>query len=560
MKLSSSSTAETLLQKYAEGERDFSGSVLNECALSGAQLSHIVLQRASLKVVNLSTANLSHSNLRGAILNVSRMSGVNLSQADLQRAQLNVTNLIRAVLIGANLTNASLIRAELLRADLSNADLTNANLQEADLREARLRWANLDSANLNHGNLRHSSLLGANLTNIQANSADLEHAKLNGASLMAAELRHANLQRADLSGANLRGVNLRWANLSGADLRDADLTDAKLSGADLTGAQLEGAILEGTILVHADLSRSNLRRVRCVGSDLSGATLTGAQMYGIIAYDVQTIDIVCDWIDLSPLADQTQHRYFNAGIDVHTFLNQRPPQVKIVVDTALTWEANTALAAFYERIAKGCAVFSCPPEIQLTNRRTELTFIAEDEMRLSAIAYLAVLPFQDGKAIHTTLLTLMSQGREQASQSFAWDEAHRELHRAIESLQRNGWDGEQLLLPDLPFFAASTYVKLGNASGRSLDLYRNPQFGTRNLQTTDGIFSLEASFVATPSWEDYWAFLSPIGSSLDSNGKVPKRDQPIERGAALAEKARGQESRKREEHYNKRPASERERH
>jgi len=78
---SASDAATTLLQKYAQGERDFSGISLNECTLSGAKLPQIILRGADLKVVNLSTANLCQSDLQGAVLNVSRLSGANLSQA-----------------------------------------------------------------------------------------------------------------------------------------------------------------------------------------------------------------------------------------------------------------------------------------------------------------------------------------------------------------------------------------------------------------------------------------------------------------------------------------------
>lgn len=507
----SSNPAATLLQKYAAGERDFSYITLNECILAGAKLPSIVLTGASLKVVNFSTANLSHSDLRQAILNVSRLSGANLSQAQLQQAHLNVANLIRAILVGANLSQASLIRAELLRADLSNANLTRAILQEADLREARLRWANLSGANLSRANLRGSSLLGANLNYVQANSATLEGARLRGASLIAAELRHSNLGAADLSGANLRGANLRWANLSGVNLCEADLTDAKLSGANLTGAQLEGATLANTTFVHADLHRANLRDVYCVGSDLSGATLTGAHLHGAVAYDIETTDLVCEWLDLSPQGDQSQPRYFNTGDDIHTFLNHRPPQVKVVTDMTLTAGAHAALAMIFEQLGKVSSVFSQPPNIELTHRRTTLTFMAEHEMNLPAIAYLATWPFQDGKTIQQTLISLMTQGLEQPEPSFAQTESHRELQTVVELLHKCDLATLRKTADAHPFFAAPLQVTLTNTHGRSLELYQNPRFGIRYLPPADGIFPIEAGFWPAPSLADYWAFLSATG-------------------------------------------------
>ncbi len=496
----------TLLDKYAQGERDFSNAQLNECVLSGKKLPDIILRSADLNVANLSNANLSQGDLQAAVLNVSRLSGVNLSQANLQAAQMNVANLIQAILVGADLTRASLIRSELLRADLSNANLTQANLQEADLREVRLRWSNLTRANLSRSNLRKSSLIGANLSNTQAHSANLEGADLNNAVMVGMECRHGNLCTANLSGTNLRGANLRWANLTGANLKDADLTDAKLSGADLTGAQLEGAILENTILVHADLSRANLRHTRCVGADLSGATITGVQMQGAIVYDVQTAELVCEWIDLSPYGDQSQRRHFNTGQDVHTFLNQRPAQVVVTVDGVMTLAAHAALATAFAQLADVSPVLSRPPNIEVTNRHTQLACMTDDEIGLSAIAYLATLPFHDGPAIHDILNTLHREGVSQSSRPFALDEADRELDRVKTMLKKQDLSSLKDLIADHAFFTWPLQVKLMNARGSSLELYVNPQFGVRRTSSRYGTPPTDVGKLYQPNLENYLAF------------------------------------------------------
>ena len=500
--------AAILLKKYAEGERDFSDIILNECTLSGAKIPHIILQRACLKVVNLSTANLSHANLQQAILNVSRLSGANLSRSQLQQAQLNVANLIRAVLVGADLTAASLIRAELLRADLSNATLSHANLQEADLREARLRWARLDRANLSQCNLRNSSLLGADLTAAQLYSVSLEGANLSGAVLIEAELRHANLQSANLSGANLRGVNLRWADLSGANLQEADLTDAKLSGANLMGAQLTGATLENTTLVHADLSRTNLQKMYCVGSDLSGATLTGALVHGASCYDLQTADTVCEWLDVGPQGDHSQLRHFQSAAEIHTFLNHRPPQVQLVVDVALNHTAHRFLAEAYEYIGRTVLAFDRPPEIEINHRRTTLTFVAQAETMLLAIAYLATWPFQDSKAVTATLSDLITQGLERPQRLPTQDQAHEHLYDVMQSLERQELQALRQDLHEHPFFAAPLQAKLANAGGQALELYHNPRFGIRNLPPDDAMFPVKPGHVPRLQLDELLAFFS----------------------------------------------------
>jgi uncharacterized protein YjbI with pentapeptide repeats len=501
--------ATTLLKKYAQGERDFSHAKLNECVLSGKKLPNIILRGADLNVANLSNANLSQGDFQEAVLNVSRLSGANLSQANLQATQMNVANLIQAILVGANLTRASLIRAEMLRADLSNTNLTQANLQEADLREVRLRWSNLARANLSRSNLRRSSLIGANLSNTQAHSVNLEGADLNNAVMIDMECRHGNLRTANLSGTNLRGANLRWANLTGANLKDADLTDAKLSGADLTGAQLEGATLENTILVHADLSRSNLRHARCVGADLSGATLTGIQLQGAIVYDVQTAEVVCDWIDLSPYGDQSQRRHFNTGQDVHTFLNQRPAQVMMEVDGVMNLEAHAALARIFAQLAGANPVLSRPPNIKLTHRHTQLSFITDDEIELPAIAYLATLPFRDGATIQEILDMLCREGLTQPYRPFALDESDRELHRVKTMLQQQDLSFLGELTADHAFFARPLQVKLINAHGRPLELYANPQFGVRPTSGSYGPTPTDMGRLYQASLESYLAFFRP---------------------------------------------------
>ncbi len=513
--LSSVKTAADLLQQYAQGERNFAGVVLNECTLSGAKLPHIILKQASLKVVNLSTANLSHSNLQQATLNVSRLSGANLSQAQLQYAQLNVANLIRAVLVGADLSHASMIRAELLRADLSNANLTGVNLQEADLREARLRWAVLEKANLSQSNLRNSSLLGANLSGAQLHSVNLESANLSGAVLVKTELRHANLRSADLSSANLRGANLRWADLSGANLQDADLTEAKLSGANLTGARLSGVTLENTTLVHADLSRTDLQHMYCVGSDLSGAILTGAHLFGAICYDVKTMETVCDWIDLSPQGDQSQVRRFYDAVTIHRYLNRRPPQVKVVVDTALTQAAHASLAAAYGHMAQVVPTFSRPPNIEMTHRRTLLTFMPEAEAELSAIACLAALPFSDGTMVRNILADLITEGAARSQRSALQDAAHEHLYAAIAALDAHDWQPLHEKLARQPFFSAPLQVQLSNMRGQVLELYQNSRFGVRNLPLKeDGIFPVQRDHSVYADLEAYLDFLNPSGESL----------------------------------------------
>lgn len=505
-------SVEMLLSRFAQGERDFSGSTLDEWMLAGAKLSQIILRGASLKVTDLTAADLSQSNLQQSNFSVSRLSRANLSHAQLQRAQLNVTNLIQAVLVEADLSNASLIRAELLRADLSYAKLTAANFQEADLREARLQWAQLEQANLGQCDLRNGILAGANLIAAQLISTVLEGADLRGALLVRAEMRHANLRGANLSGANLRGANLRWAELSGADLREADLTEAKLSGADLTGARLENAILEGTTLVHTNLSRANLQRAYCVSSDLSGATLTGAALAGTICHNLQTQELVCQWIDMSPLGDRSKTRQFDRAEDIHQFLNRRTPEVQIVVDGMLTPADHQLLASVYGQISQAVTAFNRPPNVAVTARRTRLTFEVEKTPNLLALAYLAVWPFRDHPKIHKVLLDLARHsagGPDTEPLIQSMDRHLTDIQAATAQMDK------QDLLIDFeqhPFFAIPLQVKLSNTIGQTIEVYQGRQFGTRNIAMPKELSRSEKNGPPMLSAQAYLTFLAPLAN------------------------------------------------
>ncbi len=112
-----------LCRRYADGERDFSGSNLSEANLRGAKLSLANLQQANFTWADLREASLSHANLSAAKLNYARLANANLRGANLQGASL----------LGADLRGANLSWAQLTGANLTGADLTGANLLEANL-------------------------------------------------------------------------------------------------------------------------------------------------------------------------------------------------------------------------------------------------------------------------------------------------------------------------------------------------------------------------------------------------------------------------------------------
>ena len=110
-----------LLEKYALGERNFSGIDLSGASLQGVSLPGIDFVEGILK------------------------------GADLQESNLQKTELMDAIFEGANLSGA----------DLSNANLEGANLAHADLSQALLIATNLKGVNLKGTNLSGALLQGA---------------------------------------------------------------------------------------------------------------------------------------------------------------------------------------------------------------------------------------------------------------------------------------------------------------------------------------------------------------------------------------------------------------
>lgn len=144
-------TAEELLERYAAGERDFSG---------------IEFKRGlRLEDVELPGINLSQAILFGTELNGTNLSRANLNNANLGSACLERTNLREASLIHTIISEGILVEANLSRADLSFADLVECPLNDADL----------TGANLNGTILGFRPILkGANLTNVDLSQSCID--------------------------------------------------------------------------------------------------------------------------------------------------------------------------------------------------------------------------------------------------------------------------------------------------------------------------------------------------------------------------------------------------
>ncbi|KAM3090154.1 pentapeptide repeat-containing protein [Phormidesmis sp. 146-35] len=135
-------SAEDLLERYAAGERDFSGIYLIRLKfgkkfpmgvdLSGINLSGANLSESDLRKVNLSGANLSGADLSNCLIENANLSGANLkntqmTESNLSGADLTSANLVYTILTGSNLTNANLTDAHFTYVIGSNGKIINYN-------------------------------------------------------------------------------------------------------------------------------------------------------------------------------------------------------------------------------------------------------------------------------------------------------------------------------------------------------------------------------------------------------------------------------------------------
>jgi uncharacterized protein YjbI with pentapeptide repeats len=99
-------TAEELLERYASGERDFSGVNLDDVDVSGRDLQGINLNGSSLNQFFADGTNLSQSDLSMVCLYQGGLEDRILRNTNLSRSDLGSCNLRRANLEGANLEGA----------------------------------------------------------------------------------------------------------------------------------------------------------------------------------------------------------------------------------------------------------------------------------------------------------------------------------------------------------------------------------------------------------------------------------------------------------------------
>jgi hypothetical protein len=204
-------------------------------------------------------------------------------------------------------------------------------------------------------------------------------------------------------------------------------------------------------------------------------------------------------VDLSPEGDDSQIQWLKFE-EVGQFFNMTPPTVRITIERVLDPAAHMSIAMAYYQIARCYPDLRTSPSIEIGDRRTILTFRLENDLKLFAVAWMAILPFQDAKITQQNLLNLVRSLQLQASDKLLTSRfksirrIEKYLNIAIETerkIQKN-----KTLIPALnrnyKFIKASTSVTLTNSKNQVLEVYQ-PQTINNYSRDIDGRYAGESS-------------------------------------------------------------------
>lgn len=204
--------AEEFLQRYEEGERNFSGTDLR-----GAKLGHAVFQDVDLSNSNLENVNLSWSELGSVDLSSSNLRNIYLEGAQWYRLKIREVDMS-----GAQLDHTNIENCDLTASIFNSIHAFQSCMNECDLADAIFRDADLHEFSFRKSNLTNSDMSGAVLADLGWYQANFSNVNLSRC-LVVACLADVNLENADLRESILyldaekfSGLNLEGSDWAGA--------------------------------------------------------------------------------------------------------------------------------------------------------------------------------------------------------------------------------------------------------------------------------------------------------------------------------------------------------
>lgn len=196
--------------RYARFDR----SDLHQADFTGADLSHASFYGADLRNAWLQCAEMNELRLRGNRAQAKCVKAINtdFTQADMSGALMQGLDGR-----GAKFEEATLVGTELVEAVLIGADFSQARLEKALMvGEVQADGANFGLASLQGANMKGARLIGADFRSASMQAAILDFANLQGAMLQGADLEAASLYKVKIEGADFSRANVAAADFSGS--------------------------------------------------------------------------------------------------------------------------------------------------------------------------------------------------------------------------------------------------------------------------------------------------------------------------------------------------------
>jgi uncharacterized protein YjbI with pentapeptide repeats len=257
--------------------------------------------------------NLSGLLMRGVKLPGADFTGSLLFDCNMKGANLDGSNFFTANVQKSDFTNASLVRCDMRGCNMKGADFTEADLTSADMREGSImrrdRRGNIATITQPESPVGEEAGGSGGIAGfaeyVNASEALFVRAKMSRAMLRGANLRNAILEGADLSLTQLQqvkfnGAVIRGARFDGAEMSMDDFTHCLTD--DLQGLTLadEGMPLEMLLQDHQrwldthgaegkrmDLSRYDLRAVGAAPCDFSNCNLSMMKAHRAVLYHLR---------------------------------------------------------------------------------------------------------------------------------------------------------------------------------------------------------------------------------------------------------------------------------
>jgi len=268
-------TLEALLEFYAQGHRNFSGSDLRGVTVDmmDKEIKYIDLRGVILTGSNLAAALLTRYTSDFKVdLTGSYLDNCNLQAANFSHASLDRCNFSSSDLSGADLLNISCRGSDFIRAILQNIRSSeNTDFTASDFTGANFSLSTV-SGNFTAANFTRTNFLAAQLIGkfIQANFSD---ADLRSVKFLE---RSGGFRLSNFSGANLHSANLAGdfsqSNFSNAILGNARFYCFHVQGSDFSDADLRIDFVDGGTFKYCYYN-SNTKFSECLDPVASGMEL-----------------------------------------------------------------------------------------------------------------------------------------------------------------------------------------------------------------------------------------------------------------------------------------------